>query len=1042
MRKIKLILIFVLAVCLSACVFAACSGNPGGSSSSSVGDSESHGESGSEKPDYADGEYTLLDFESAADLYSVRPYIPDILDIYGTISVVKEDGRARSGSGSLKYAYESGKKPTLLFYPAHSAHPDIPVGKLASFGVSVFSSAENAQKITLGVVSTKAVIYEETRDLLPGWNDYVFELDPVLVRFRSGEINAFGIGFETGRTPCDYYLDKWTATVGEKELTEVQKTALLFAEKAGELESGVPDTNTLLSAYEYYKKLDKSCRSAVSQYYDKYEKAVKRLLETKSWASEPGVTDIAFLSDDYGVLQLSETDGVSYEFVSDAFGSGAGGTMFVFDGFEQNAVKEDGTEETAKDAETKFDVGITTATIITDSYDYVAFDVRNDSDKTFTLRFNGSENVVTVPGGFSGEVNVPMTNIVETGNSITFTFNYKTGEISSARICVSAIRAFTIPREEIVSAALTENGYVAEGNATVSPSGKKYKLDVRDANAKIKLDKAYSSINVSQSVLFSAVSDKNVNIGLYDAAGEKIEEFNVTPTASVISLTAEEYGAAAYLKADVACVLTVSDMLLARTVDGDYAEIILKNDYVAGADRISTENAREAIYFVSSFESMLLYKQNYMKNNDADVYADILARAEAVSITFKAAVANVENGTASEAEDKLVLDLSAQYSALKSVDALGSDELKMIEKAKKGRLLKYKYTLFDFDNPMATADFGKETKWFDWSGNIALENFGGGKKLSISVQKVMPDGDRNARRIFVSYDFSGASSALNGYDYVSWRIYNANATDKTLFFVTYGWGSTVYSCTLHANRWTDVKLTVSDFKNAGYFVIYPTDPGEKFYIDNVYACSVEYVQNLIDSLPAADSVTSADRDVVESARAEYEKLSALAKKKVDAAKLVAAEKKLAIIPLTVFDMSAAGATDNFTHPTDIPAYLWNGDFSIKTDATYGKVLAVHTTGTTGTQPVVYLGYKLGGMTLSEYDFVTFNVYNPKKANLTFAVITRGWGKKYYGCTLTAEGWTEIILPASSFVSAGYLYFANVEKNEELTFLITDIVAHN
>ena len=41
-------------------------------------------------------------------------------------------------------------------------------------------------------------------------------------------------------------------------------------------------------------------------------------------------------------------------------------------------------------------------------------------------------------------------------------------------------------------------------------------------------------------------------------------------------------------------------------------------------------------------------------------------------------------------------------------------------------------------------------------------------------------------------------------------------------------------------------------------------------------------------------------------------------------------------------MSKPNATDNFTHPTDISSYLWNGDFSIKTDGTYGKVLAVHT----------------------------------------------------------------------------------------------------
>ncbi len=1041
MKKFKLIVIFGLIACLSACIFAAC-GKPSGGTSVPASEESRGGESESAKTEYKDGEYTLLDFETPAELYSVRPYIPDILDIYGSISVVNEEGRARSGSGSLKYSYQSGKKPSLVFYPEHSAYPDIPMEKLASFGVSVYSSAESNQKVTLGIVSGKSVIYEETRELASGWNDYVFELDPVLVKFRSGEIKAFCVSFETGKKPCDYYLDKWTAKVGEKELTEIQKNALSFVEKVNGIQSGTPDPQTLLDAYGYYLKLDDSCRSAVSVYYDKYVKAVKRFFEVKSWNAASGELDVAYLSEDFGVLQLEETKGVSYEFASDVFGAGKGGTTFTFNGFKARGVRKDGREEEVKNDVLKFDVAVTTATIVTDSYDYVSFKIKNDSDKPFTLRFNGSVDVVTVAAGASEEVNLPMSCFVEAGNVMNFTFNYRTGETEPAKVHVSGIRAYTLLREELIASALSGEKLSPSGNASVTSSNDKYNLTIKDSAAKITLKKAFDSVNVAQNVSFSLVSDKSVAVRLYSAAGEVVKEISATPTASVVVLSAKEYNEAAYIKVGGACVLTVSDMLLTRAVDNDYAEIILKNDYVVKAGDVVTANAREAIYFLSSFENMLLYKQNYMKNNASGVYSDLTARAAKISETFRAAVTKVSNGTSNEVEDKLVLDLSAPYSLLKSVKPLSSEELKSIESAKKGRLLKYKYTLFDFENPMATSNFGKETKWFDWSGNVSVENFDGGKKMAIGVQRVMPDGDNNARRIFVSYDFSGASSSLNGYDYVAWRIYNANSQDKTLFFVTYGWGSTVYTCTLRANQWTDVKLTVSDFKNAGNFVIYPTDPGEKFYIDNVYACSVEYVQNLIDNLPAASNVTDDDRKNVSFVRAEYDKLSAFAKKKVDEKKLTAAEKKLAEIPYKVYNMSKPNATDNFTHPTDIPSYLWNGDFSIKTDGTYGKVLAVHTTGTTGAQPVVYLGYNLAGVNLSGYDFVKFSVYNPKDAVLTFAVITRGWGKKYYGCSLAAKSWTEIIVPAKDFASAGYFYFADVIANEELTFLMTDIVAHN
>lgn len=1042
MKKIKLFLICTLAICMVSCAFAACGGTAGGESSVNS-ESKSEAESTSVAPsvDYKDGEYVMLDFETLSDLYKVRPYIPDILDIYGSISVVTEkdaEGKAiaRSGSGSLKYAYESGKKPSLVFYPAHSDYPDMPIEKLVSFGVSVFSTAENEQKITLGVVSDKEPVYEEERTLAPGWNDYVFDLDPVLVKFRKDDIKAFCIGFDTGAA-CEYYLDKWTATVGEKTLTEVQNTAIAFAEKVDELDNGTPSTDGLLVAYGYYEKLDEACKSAVGEYYDTYKKVLRRILDSKSWDKEDdGSSIVAYLSENYGILQVGKADGMTYEYSSDAFGSGNGGTKFTFDGFGGN---DEGA--TPKDAELKFSSEITTATIIVDSYDYIAFSVKNSSDKPVTICFNGSSNGATIEAGQTANVELPVTDLVETGNVLTFAFDYKTGETAAAEVIVSSLKVKALSRDNVYVSALENAKYSADGNSEVSRSGDKYSLAFKNAEGKITAVKAYSEINVSQNVSFSVVADKTVNVGMYAANGEKITDATASGTASVINLSKAEFEALSYFKADEACVLTVSDMLLSRAVDNDYAEIVLKNDYVVMANAVTTENAREAIYFVSSFESLSRSKQNYMKSNDQSVYSDITARAEKVSVVFKSAVGKVESGTATDVENMLVSDLSGQYSVLKSVTPLTKDELKTIESAKRGEFLKYKYTVFDFENPMATSNFGKVTRWFDWSGNISVENFDGGKKMAVGVQKVMPDGDNNARRIFISYDFSQSASALSGYDYVSWRIYNANAGDKTLFFVTYGWGSTVYSCTLKANRWTDVKLSVNDFKNAGYFVIYPTDPGEKFYIDNVYACSAEYVQSLVDSLPNLSDMTAEDREQVETARKEYEKLSALAKKKVDITKLTAAEKRISELPYKVFDMSRSGITEKFTHPTNIPNYLWDGTFGVE-NTIYGKALAIKAEGSTGGQPVVYLGYELGGVTLAGYDYVNFKVHNPKNAILDFAVITMGWGSCPYRTKLAAKGWTEITLPVSSFVNAGYFYIANVEKNEKVTFYITDIVAES
>lgn len=1042
MKKFKLILISLLAI-FSALFFIASCKDDGADSATSETESVESAESGSEEQsestgrEYENGEYTLLGFESERDLYSVRPYIADILDMYATISVVSDKSFAKTGDGSLKYHYESGKRPTIAFYPEHSDYSDIPIDKLAKFSVSVYNPSEKTESIKLVIASGKDPVYEQECELKNGWNDYDFELDPILLRFRKDEIKAFCIEFTPSSKPCDYYVDDWKATVGEKELNETQKTALKYVDKVDELGNmSSVDSDALLTAYGYYSQLDEACRSAVYEYRDKYDKALKRFFDYKSFSVGNNHTAHVFLSENYGVLQVGETANTSAAYNGNAFGEGVGGTEFTFSGFNDKETES----ETAKDETLKFDVSLFTSTIIVSNYDYVAFTVKNDSDKTVTIKFNGSVDCVTVKAGETVDAELPMTNLVESGNVMSFEFDYKTGETNAAKVSVSTIFSNALSRENTYESALTSEKYAKDGNVEVDATDGKYVLNFGDNSAKVTLKKAFGEINVSQQVMFSAVADKNAELEFYNLANEKIKSVTISPTAAVITLSKDEYEAAAYFKASESCKVTVSDMYLARTVDEDYVGIALKNDYIVKGGEINVDTVREAIYFVSSYENMSTYKQNLMKESDTNVYDDIIARSAKISEVFKGIVDSLKNGKSTDTENRIILDLSNQYGVLNTVTPLTKEEEKVIEEAKRSTLLKYKYTVFDFENPMAATDFEKVTRWFEWGGNITLEDFDGGKKLAVNVQRVQPDGDRNARRIWLGYDYSKSSAVLGGYDYVSWRIYNANATDKTIFFITYGWSATVTNLTLKANSWTDIKLGVNDFKNAGYFVIFPTDPGEKYFFDNAYACSAEYVQNLIDMIPEVGTIKDTDRTQINFARAEYEKLSALAKKKVSIDRLVAAEKKISTLPCTVFDMSDESVLDRFTNPKDIPAYLWNGDFSIVNNETNGKVLALHTTGTTGTQPVVYFGYNLEGIDISAYNTVTFKVYNPKNASIRLAFITRGWGKKYYDVNLAPQGWTEVTLTTAQLKNAGYIYIANVNQNEELTFLFTDFIA--
>lgn len=1042
MKKFKSILISLLAI-FSALFFIASCKDDGADSATSGTESIEPAESGSEGQsestgrEYENGEYTLLGFESERDLYSVRPYIADILDMYATISVVSDKSFAKTGDGSLKYHYESGKRPTIAFYPEHSDYSDIPIDKLAKFSVSVYNPSEKTESIKLVIASGKEPVYEQECELKNGWNDYDFELDPILLRFRKDEIKAFCIEFTPSAKPCDYYVDDWKATVGEKELNETQKTALKYVDKVDELGNmSNVDPAALLTAYGYYEQLDEACRAAVYEYRDKYDKALKRFFDYKSFSGGNKKTTHVFFSEDYGVLQVGETENMTVNYNANGFGDGVGGTEFTFSGFKGVS---DG--ETVEDETLKFDVSLFTSTIIVGNYDYIAFTLKNDSDKAVTVRMNGSGDCVVIGAGDTVNAELPMTDMVESGNVMSFSFDYKTDKPNDAKIVLSSIVSNALSRDKTYESALRDGKYIKDGNAQIDVKDGKYVLNFGDNSAKVNLARAFDEINVSQQVMFSVTADKNAELEIYNSANEKIRAVSLSTTADVVTLGKDEYEAAAYFKVSESCKVTVSDMYLARTVDEDYVGITLKNDYIVKDDGINVDTVREAIYFVSSYENMSTYKQNLMKESDTNVYDDMIARSAKISEVFKGIVDSLKNGKSTDTENRIILDLSNQYGVLNTVTPLTKEEEKVIEEAKRSTLLKYKYTVFDFENPMAATDFEKVTRWFEWGGNITLEDFDGGKKLAVNVQRVQPDGDRNARRIWLGYDYSKSSAVLGGYDYVSWRIYNANATDKTIFFITYGWSATVTNLTLKANSWTDIKLGVNDFKNAGYFVIFPTDPGEKYFFDNAYACSAEYVQNLIDMIPEVGTIKDTDRTQINFARAEYEKLSALAKKKVSIDRLVAAEKKISTLPCTVFDMSDESVLDRFTNPKDIPAYLWNGDFSIVNNETNGKVLAVHTTGTYGTQTVVYMGYNLDGIDLSGYDYVTFSVYNPKNVQLDFAIITKGWGKSYYKGKLKAADWTEITVSTDGFKRAGFFYFADVLANEEVTFLISNVVAH-
>ncbi len=486
MKKFKSILISLLAI-FSALFFIASCKDDGADSATSETESVESAESGSEEQsestgrEYENGEYTLLGFESERDLYSVRPYIADILDMYATISVVSDKSFAKTGDGSLKYHYESGKRPTIAFYPEHSDYSDIPIDKLAKFSVSVYNPSEKTESIKLVIASGKEPVYEQECELKNGWNDYDFELDPILLRFRKDEIKAFCIEFTPSSKPCDYYVDDWKATVGEKELNETQKTALKYVDKVDELGNmSNVDPAALLTAYGYYEQLDDACRAAVYEYRDKYDKALKRFFDYKSFSGGNQKTTHVFLSEDYGVLQVGETENITVNYNANGFGDGIGGTEFTFSGFKGVS---DG--ETVEDETLKFDLSLFTSTIIVGNYDYIAFTLKNDSDKAVTVRMNGSGDCIVIGAGDTVNVELPMTDMVESGNVMSFSFDYKTDKPNDAKIVLSSIVSNALSRDKTYESALRDGKYIKDGNAQIDVKDGKYVLNFGDNSAKM-----------------------------------------------------------------------------------------------------------------------------------------------------------------------------------------------------------------------------------------------------------------------------------------------------------------------------------------------------------------------------------------------------------------------------------------------------------------------------------------------------------------------------------------------------------------------------
>ena len=986
---------------------------------------------------YEDGDYTLLDFENQSDLYKTRIYTEQILDIYGKVEIYSDSETAEekhviSGNSSLKYsvtdkvAEAAHYKPGLLFFFGKSAYPDLPVERFASTSLMLSSSAEKNIQVTMSVVSTKKSLFSEEFTVKKGRNNELkLAIDSTLTMFRAEDVYAVCIEFPEC-TGYDFYIDDWKVTLEKNEETEEQKAAKAFVNKVSEIEnSGAPTAESLLDAYNNYNKLGKACRAAVEAYYNKFTSQISSFLEIKSWEGTSQKIDILSLSENYGILQLDEVGGVEYVY-NEKVSDDTNGTKFIFE--------KGGT----------YKIPFEIATIVIGNYDYLTFTIKNSFNAPIIISFNDSNNKFTVDADSTKTAEMLAGDLNETENHITIQIDAASRTISSENaieMVLSSVTANALPKNDI-KYTLGENCYNVSGGAKLSKDGEKFSVAITDTSARLVPLKEISSINVAQNVSFEMSANTNVEATFYDVDGNKITSAFLTTDLTLVTLSKEEYEGLAYISFNGSANVAISNMLLTRVTDKDYAETLFYNDYIVKADKITSENIREAFYYVSLFESMYGYKQNKLKEQSERVYNDIIARAGKVSEIFMNSISKLENNTATETDYLIIGDMYDRYLNLKSVTPLSGAQKKFVN-ANKEKFLKYRHTVFEFDDLSTVYNFGFNSQFWDNNVNFSVENVFDSKKLVANITRVATDESitGNTYRVYITYKGTVSSD----YDYIVWNIYNPTDHGMSMYFVNYGWSSTVcgpYS--LGSGKWTEVKISAGDYANAGQFVVIGCNIGDKLYFDDVYCYSHVIAQEKINELPDADHLTDADGAKVFEARKEYNKLSSAGKRKVNATKLLACEEKLnKLSERTIINMSDSNVLNRFSVDDYLSAYKWIGNIYQTTDSAKGGVLAINIEKRTGKQNVIYAKYDISGIEISSYKTVKFSIYNPLSVDVSFALINDGnWTTKSDLVKLQSGKWTEIEVSVETFLKCAHFYFGSGEEVDfsGQTFLISDIIA--
>lgn len=426
--------------------------------------------------------------------------------------------------------------------------------------------------------------------------------------------------------------------------------------------------------------------------------------------------------------------------------------------------------------------------------------------------------------------------------------------------------------------------------------------------------------------------------------------------------------------------------------------------------------------------------------------------------------------------------MAAYNASLEKVQELVGDKYDKLEACMKA-LEGLPYLIYDASDPdvvkkftiMTTSNVG-----LNWTGTIDTVNEGDENWIRFHMDQ---SGTQQAACVL----YSLTDVDLTGYEYVYLHV-KGGSSGIRFAIITQEWGSTVFSV-FYDPAGEDIFIPVNLFASAreNYFqlVIQNIENGQDVYFSDFTAYTVQNIQDMIDGLPDAASVTAGDKERIEKIRLLYDNLSDAGKESVDVTKLEACEealsdasseiavisliedlpdaalltpkdrkrveeakalydaladdakdkvtniakleaclKKLEALPLLIYDAEDESVVNNFSvEETAAGGCEWTGTISTIQDEE-GSWIKFHME-TCGSQSGIYTPYSLSGVDLTNYDYVVFRIKGGGN-EARFRIIREGFAAGVSPWVwYNRDGITEIVVPVSQFVSDAHPLFIMV-----------------